>query len=325
MLVDYGQEAVKMSNEHRKLLVTGGAGFIGSHFVESAILKGYDVSVFDNLSSGRLENLSLCEANEHFRFVKGDIRHVNDVSDAVRSVDSVVHLAALVSVPESLERPRLTALTNSLGTLNLLDACVKRGVRRFVFASSCAVYGDPLHLPVSEDHPTVPLSLYAASKLAGEAYCDAFRASFGLETVCLRFFNVYGPRQREGPYAGVIVKFVERLLLEEAPTIFGDGSQTRDFVYVADVVDAVLSALDSESAVGEKINVGSGREVTVNELAEILAKIAGGMRKPVYENRREGEIFRSLADITKAQRLLSYSPKISLREGLARLVKATVA
>ena len=309
----------RMEERFKRILVTGGAGFIGSHFVEAALQKGLRVKVLDNLSSGRLDNLSSCLVDERLEFVEGDIRCASVVDTAAKGIDAVVNLAALVSVPNSIKEPKRTALTNSLGTLSLLEACVKNRIERFVYASSCAVYGNPRYLPIDEEHPTNPLSPYAASKLAGEAYCNAFTATYGLETVCLRLFNVYGLRQGGGPYAGVIVKFLERLKQGKAPVIFGDGSQTRDFVHVSDVVEALLLSLDCEG-VGERINVGSGRAVTINELAQLMMRITGKDMVPIYEARRDGEITYSEVNIAKAQSLLGYRPRVSLEEGLARII-----
>ncbi len=309
-----------MEGTFERILVTGGAGFIGSHLVEAILRDSFGVRVLDNLSSGNLANLSSCQKNERLELVKGDIRDKDVVGIAAKGVDAVVHLAALVSVPSSSKSPRKALLTNSLGTLNLLKTCVKNRVRRFVYASSCAVYGNPRYMPIDEEHPTNPLSPYAASKLAGEAYCGAFTATYGLETVCLRFFNVYGPRQTSGPYAGVIVKFLETLGRGEAPVIFGDGSQTRDFVYVGDVVEALLLAMSREDVAGERMNVGSGRAVTINEVAQLLMKMTCRDMVPIYEPRREGEIIHSEANIHKAERLLGYQPRISLEDGLSRVV-----
>lgn len=192
-------------------------------------------------------------------------------------------------------------------------------MKRFVFASSCAVYGNPKYVPIDEEHPLNPLSPYAASKLAGEAYCKAFTAAYGLETVCLRFFNVYGPRQSNGQYAGVIVKFIERLRRGQNPIIFGDGNQTRDFIYVHDVAEALLTALDSSGAVGETINIGSGKAVTINDLAQTLMKIVGKVMIPIYKEKREGEIAQSQANIAKAKRLLGFKPDVSLENGLNKI------
>lgn len=311
-----------MAEESETVLVTGGAGFIGSHFVDAALLKGHRVKILDNLSSGRLEHLSSCKGEGRLAFAKGDIRSKRNIANAIKGVDSVVHLAALVSVQASLKQPEETALTNSIGTLSLLEECVKRNVRRFVFASSCSVYGNPKYLPIDERHPTVPLSPYAASKLAGEAYCDAFSSSFGLSTVCLRFFNVFGTRQSSGPYAGVITKSLQRLALGDVPVIYGDGKQTRDFVYVEDVVQAIFGALQSENSDGEKINVGSGRAVTINEVVGALLKATGKQVDPVYENMPEGEILHSVANIEKAERLLDYHPRKQFEEGLREVAQA---
>lgn len=314
-----------MGNDCGRILITGGAGFIGSHFVEAALKRDYNVTVLDNLSSGKSCYLPSPPNDRDFRFVKGDIRRMSSIGEALEDVEKIVHLAALVSVPVSIREPRKTALINSLGTLNLLEASVKKHVKRVVFASSSAVYGDSKYLPIDEAHPTAPISPYAASKLAGEGYCNAFNATYGLETVCLRFFNVYGLRQSGGFYAGVILKFLERLGRGEAPIVFGDGSQTRDFVHVSDVVEALLSALNHGGVVGENINVGSGSKVTINELAQVLMRIAGKTITPIHKTKREGEIEHSEADIGKAVKLLGYRPKMSLEKGLTEMFSASIS
>lgn len=230
--------------------MTGGAGFIGSHTVDRLLSEGYEVIVLDSLRSGRLENLSQHADNGNFCFVRGDVRDSRLVKELVGNVDAVLSLAALVSVPESVADPVLAEDINVRGTLNLLRACVGSNVKRFVYASSCAIYGDAEKIPIAEDCSTAPMSPYGASKLAAEKEVYAFNEKFGLETVCLRYFNVYGPRQTYNQYSGVITQFLKRIE-ENAPlVIFGDGEQTRDFVYVEDVVEANLLALKCAMAVG---------------------------------------------------------------------------
>jgi UDP-glucose 4-epimerase len=227
-------------------------------------------------------------------------------------------------VPLSVKNPELTHSVNVEGTLNLLRASSDRGVRRFVFASSCAVYGEQKKFPIREDAPPKPLSPYAASKLAAEQDCLAFRDLGGLEAVCLRYFNVYGPRQIPGEYAGVMIKFLERIRASQPPTIYGDGKQTRDFVHVQDVVGATLLALERDSATGEVINIGTGRRVSINELCEIFLKTAGKTRiKPVHEAPHAGDIRHSWADISKARKLLGFEPKVPLEKGVKMLWEST--
>ena len=308
-----------------KALVTGGAGFIGSHLVDRLMEKGFEVTVLDNFSTGSLKNLSQHLGKANFHLIEGDIRNERDVKKALKDVDFVFHLAAIVSVELSIKNPILVNEVNVCGTLNLLEESLNSGVERFVYISSCAVYGNPIRLPIDEEHPTKPISPYGVSKLASENYCQVFHEIYGLETVSLRLFNVYGSRQAMGPYSGVITKFIDRLKDGKPPIIYGDGKQTRDFVYVQDVVDACLLSLNSKGCVGESINIGSGVETSISDLAEILIELFGlSDVKPKYAQPRAGDIRRSCASLNKAKRLLGYQPKISLREGLKRVVRCEV-
>jgi len=303
-----------------KVLVTGGAGFIGSHVVDRLMSEGNEVVVLDDLFSGRLDNIKRHLKEPGFRFVEGDIRQSRTVEGALGGVDAVVHEAAIVSVPLSIESPALTNEVNVLGTLNLLEASLKADVKRFVYASSCAVYGAASELPVNERAPPNPLSPYAGSKLAAEEHCKAFYKNHGIETVCLRYFNVYGPRQAAGEYAGVMVKFLERIRGGQPPIIFGDGEQTRDFIYVSDVVEATLLALHHPKAAGEVFNVGTGEAVTINQLCTLFLKALDRLDlKPVHEDAKPGDIRQSRADITKARQVLGFRPKVSLEDGIKRL------
>jgi nucleoside-diphosphate-sugar epimerase len=300
-----------------KVLVTGGAGFIGSHIVDKLMLEGHEVVVLDDLSSGNLKNIENHLDESGFRFMEGDIRQTRAVEKALDGVDAVIHEAAIVSVPLSIKNPALTNEVNIFGTLNLLEASLRAKVKRFVYASSCAVYGAVLELPINEDAPLRPLSPYASSKLAAEEHCKAFYENSGLETVRLRYFNVYGPRQAAGEYAGVMLKFLERIRGDQPPIIFGDGEQTRDFVHVSDVAEATLLALNRESAVGEVFNIGTGEVTTINRLCEIFLELTGKTHlKPIYANANPGDIRHSQADITKAVKLLGYRPKVSLERGV---------
>lgn len=305
-----------------KVLVTGGAGFIGSHLVDGLLARGHSVTVLDDLSSGTMDNLKTHKDKSSFQFIQGDIRDAGAVKRALAGVDAVIHEAAMISVPLSVKDPEFARSVNVDGTLTLLKASLGHGVKRFVFASSCAVYGEQVELPISENAPLQPLSPYASSKLSAEKNCLAFHEREGLETVCLRYFNVYGPRQTFGEYAGVMMKFFERLRSDQPPIIYGDGEQTRDFVYVSDVVDATLLALKHEGVAGEVINIGTGRGVNINELCEIFLKATGKSHfKPIHEAPRVGDIRHSRADITKARKLLGYGPKISLEEGVGKLLR----
>lgn len=305
-----------------RVLVTGGAGFIGSHLVDGLMSEGFDVVVLDDFSSGKRENLSVHFSEANFCLVEGDVRDKADVKKALEGVDIVFHLAAIVSVDFSVKNPLLVNEVNVGGTLNVLRESLKAGVKRFVYASSCAVYGEPVDLPVDEEQSTMPTSPYGVSKLAAEYYCRVFYGVYGFETVCLRFFNVYGSRQVIGPYSGVIMKFIDRLKRGEEPIIYGDGEQTRDFVFVGDVVDACLRAMKCKSCVGDVINVGAGVEVSINRLANVLTELFDLHNiKFVYAEPRAGDIRRSCADLGKAERMLGYKAKVSLREGLAMLLR----
>ncbi len=304
-----------------RTLVTGGAGFIGSHLVDRLIKEDYEVAVLDDFFSGKMENIKQHLDSGKFSLIKGDVRNLDDIKDAIRDADAVFHLAAIASVPISVENPLLVNDVNVKGTLNLLKASLEAHVERFIYASSCAVYGESRYLPLDEKHPTSPMSPYAASKLAAEYHCKVFYENYGLNTLCLRYFNVYGPRQVEGFYSGVIMQFVDRLEQGKPPIIYGDGEQTRDFVHVSDVVEANLLALDCQSS-GRVINVGSGRSTAINELARVLIGLSGrNDLKPMYMSPRRGDIRNSYADINKAKRELDYRPTVTLEEGLRTLLK----
>ncbi|MEM3055218.1 MAG: GDP-mannose 4,6-dehydratase, partial [Candidatus Bathyarchaeia archaeon] len=251
----------------------------------------------------------------------GDVRDVGLIRSLVGDVDSVVHLAALVSVPESFKDPALTFDINVNGTLNLLRACVDSGVKRFVYASSCAVYGNAEKLPIKEDAPVKPFSPYAVSKLEAERHALRFYQEFGLETVCLRYFNVYGPRQALNEYSGVITQFLNRIKNDMPLVIFGDGEQTRDYVHVEDVAKANLLALKGLGVAGEIFNIGTGVATSINRLASILLKFANKKHLKIeYCEAREGDIRHSVADISKAREKLGYNSKVSLEDGLRRLL-----
>jgi nucleoside-diphosphate-sugar epimerase len=305
------------------ILVTGGAGFIGSHIVDRLLDEGFEVRVLDNLSTGDEMNLAAHQNKKSFQFIEGDIRNCDLVEKTVKGVDAVIHEAALVSVTRSVENPLLSHEINLLGTVNLLKACKEAHVKRFVLASSCAVYGDTETLPNHENLEPKPLSPYAAHKLAAEKYAQKFYKVHGLETVSLRYFNVYGPRQKYGPYSGVISILINRLLNDEPPTIYGDGMQTRDFVNVKDVVEANMLALSKQEAVGEVFNISTGKAVTINKLTETIQKIMDKTNlEPVHAEARQGDIKHSYGDITKAKRKLGYKPKVQLEQGLNELIKS---
>ncbi len=298
-----------------RCLVTGGAGFIGSNLVERLVREGMQVRVLDNLSTGTLENLA--PFRRQIDFEQGDIRDFGMLQKVVSNVDLIFHQAAEVSVPRSVDDPLETAMINDLGTLHVLEAARRAEVKRVVFASSCAVYGDLPQFPKREDMATSPLSPYAASKLHGETYAQVYSDLYGLETVCLRYFNVYGPKQDPtSPYSGVISIFMHKAVRGELPTIYGDGEQYRDFVYVADVVRANLRAAYRKGITGEVVNVGTGRSVAINQLWKSVAKLAGVAGDPLKVAARSGDIRESIADISRARAILDYEPKYSFLEGL---------
>jgi len=307
---------------YSKILVTGGAGFIGSHLVDRLLTEGFDVTVIDNLSTGQRGNIAHHKDGKDFHFIEGDIRDTALIKKVVTNVDAVFHEAALVSVPRSVENPLSTNEVNVSGTLNLLKTSTDARVRKFVYASSSSVYGETKTLPKHENLTLHPISPYAVSKLAAENYVRAYYKVYGLDTCCLRYFNVYGPRQTYGPYSGVIPIFVNRLLRGEPPLIYGDGTQTRDFTYVQDVVEANMLALTEKGATGEVFNIATGNQTTINQLATMLQQIMNQTNlRPVHANPRSGDIKHSYADVAKAKKLLQFNPKISLKNGLTKLVK----
>ena len=299
----------------KKCLVTGGAGFIGSNLTERLLGDGVQVRVLDSLTSGFMENLEPFLGNIEFK--QGDVRDIDTLQEIMVGVEVVFHQAAVVSVPQSVEDPIETAMVNDLGTLHVLEAAHRAGVRRVVFASSCAVYGDLPHLPKKETMETRPLSPYAASKLHGETYASLYSDLYGLDVVCLRYFNVYGPKQDPtSPYSGVISIFMDRAVRGELPTIYGDGEQFRDFVYVADVVQANLLAAYRDNIAGAVINIGTGSSVTVNSLWKNISQFAGVEGEVERAKERPGDIRESIADISRARELLAYEPHYSFEEGL---------
>ena len=302
-----------------KVLVTGGAGFIGSHVVDRLVREGYEVRVLDNLTTGKLENIQGHLSSDKIEFVKGDIRDLSTVKESLENIDAVIHFAALVSVPLSIENPNLTFDINLLGTLNLLRSSVEKNINRFVFISSCAVCGDPKLLPVTEETPANPISPYAESKLIGERYCQGFSERDLLQTVILRFFNVYGPRQGKNDYSGVITRFADLAKNKSPLTIYGDGLQTRDFVNVTDIAEAVLASVKNSHASGI-FNIGSGKPTTINELAQTILQLAGVEMEIRHKECRAGDIRDSYADISKARKFLGFEPKVSLKDGLKILL-----
>jgi nucleoside-diphosphate-sugar epimerase len=300
-------------------LVTGGAGFIGSHLAEELVRRGHRVRVADSLITGKRSNLAHVGNVE---FLQGDLADPDVATRAAQGVDYVLHQAAIPSVPRSVKDPITSNKANVDATLNILVAARDAGVRRVVFAGSSSAYGDSPTLPKHEEMPTRPLSPYALQKVVGEQYLKMFTTLYGLETVSIRYFNVFGPRQDpSSPYSGVISVFATALLEGRSPTIYGDGEQTRDFTYVANVVDGVLRACDAPDASGEIINVATGGRISLNTLFEEMRRLIGADVKPVYAEFRQGDVRDSQADIAKAQRLLGYAPSVSFEDGLRLTVE----
>jgi nucleoside-diphosphate-sugar epimerase len=299
-------------------LVTGGAGFIGSHLAEELVGRGHRVRVADSLVTGKRSNLDHIKDVE---FLEGDVSDLAFARRAVAGCDYVLHQAALPSVPRSVKDPLTSNKANVDGTLNMLIAARDARVRRFVFAGSSSAYGDTPTLPKHEGMPTNPQSPYALQKIIGEQYLQLFTRLYGLETVSIRYFNVFGPRQDPGsPYSGVISVFATALLQERPPTIFGDGEQTRDFTYVANVVDGVLRACEAPEASPLVINVATGGRISLNRLFETMRRLIGVNVQPNYAGSREGDVRDSQADISLARRVLGYEPLVSFEDGLKRTV-----
>jgi len=306
-----------------KVLVTGGAGFIGSHLVERLVHEGTEITVLDNLTTGREENLKRVITEDNIHFVRGDIRDPEIVSRCLKGVDRVVHLAAIASVSYSSKNPAETHDVNIEGTLNILRACKEHNVAKMIYASSCAVYGEPVFLPVTENHRLSATSPYAQSKISAEAYCKLFREEHGLSTVCLRAFNVYGARQHNSDYGGVITHFMSQLSKQRPPIIYGDGEQSRDFIHVDDIVQALMEVLRSPNGTSRTYNLGSGKATSINQVARILEHLFGNDElRPIYAGERAGDVRHSQADISKAKRELGFEPLISLEEGLGKLVRS---
>ena len=302
------------------VLITGGAGFIGSNIVGVLVKDGYSVKILDNFSSGTKENTHSIKGE--IETIDADITDKDTVKKVMSGVDYVLHQAALPSVPRSIKDPVTTNAVNVDGTLNILNAARNSGVKRVVFASSSSVYGDNEAPLKSELLKPSPISPYGVSKLAGEYYCRVFYKVYGLETVCLRYFNVYGPNQNpDTQYAAVIPKFITSIMNDKPPTIYGDGKQSRDFTFVKDVVNANILAMKARGAAGKVFNIAAGKRTTINELVSILDNILGKDIVSEHTEPREGDIKHSLADISLAKKILGYEPKYTLEEGLKETVK----
>lgn len=303
-----------------RALVTGGAGFIGSHIATALVDRGDQVVVLDNLSTGKQQNLEHLQGR--IRFIQGELQDREAVKEALQGAEVVFHQAALASVPRSVATPLDTHDACVTGTLNLLDLARAAGVRRVIYAGSSSAYGDQPFQSKRETDLPLPLSPYAAAKLAGEYYLQAFTATYGLETVTIRYFNVFGPRQDpNSEYSAVIPKFVTAVLRGERPTIYGDGTQSRDFTYIDNVVSGNLAAADAPNVAGRVINVACGEQFSLLQLMDSINRVLGTNIQPLFAERRAGDIKSSLADISLAQQLLEYQPLVTFDEGLRRSIK----
>jgi len=305
-----------------KYLVTGGAGFIGSNIVKKLLENGEKVRVLDNFATGKRENLFPFRDNKNFKLHESDLRSFHIVRNAVKGVDYILHQGALPSVPRSINDPITTNDTNILGTLNILEAAKEFGVKRVVYASSSSVYGNSEKLPKIEDMPVAPLSPYAISKYTAERYCQVYYRIYGLETICLRYFNIFGPGQDPtSQYSAVIPKFVKLMKEDKQPVIYGDGTQSRDFTYVDNVVEANLLACTAKNVAGEVFNIACGKRYTVLQLAEIINKILGKNIDPVFEKERVGDVRHSQAKIEKAKKMLGFKVVCGFEKGLRKLIR----
>jgi len=309
---------VRMSN----VLVTGGAGFIGSNLTEALLQRGHFVRVLDDFSTGKRENLIFDKKFPSLEIVEGDIREFSTCQKAVKGIEYVFHQAALPSVQRSIEDPETSNAVNVGGTLNILLAAKETGVKRVIYASSSSVYGDTPALPKHEEMPSNPLSPYALQKYIGEQYCRLFYQLYGLDTISLRYFNIFGPKQDPNSlYSAVIPKFIDALLQGRPPIIFGDGEQSRDFTYIENVVQANLLAMSAEHLHGEAINIACGKRISLNQLLNVLKEILGSKLSPIYQEPRKGDVKHSLADICKGKEILNYEPTVGIEIGLEKTVE----
>jgi len=300
-----------------QVLVTGGAGFIGSYVVEELVHLGKDVVVLDNFRSGKRENLAAVA--ERVKIVDGDIRSIDTLDRVMRGVQTIYHMA-VEPLTIGLNDPFLMDAVNSTGTLNVLYVAHKHRVQRFNYISSSEVYGTAQHVPMDENHPLNPYTTYAASKIAGEAYTRSFHHCYGMDYTLIRPFNAYGPRHRTDSYGAVIFQFLQRYLSGRQPIIHGTGNQTRDLTFVKDSAQGIVMAGESDRLINEAINIGTGAEISVNQIARIMADVLGKDVEPKYEKERPGDVMRHLADISKAQKVIGFQPKYSFMEGIKETV-----
>jgi nucleoside-diphosphate-sugar epimerase len=305
-----------------KVLVTGGAGFIGSNLTEDLLKRGHFVRILDNFSTGKRENLIFDKAYPSLEIVEGDIRNLSTCQKAVQGMEYVFHQGALPSVQRSVEDPETSNAVNAGGTMNILLAAKDKGVKRVIYASSSSIYGDTPTLPKHEEMPSHPLSPYALQKYIGEQYCRLFYQLYGLETISLRYFNIFGPKQDPNSlYSAVIPKFIDALLQGRPPIIFGDGEQSRDFTYIENVVQANVLAMSAEHLHGEAVNIACGERISLNQLFNVLKEILGSELSPIYQEPRKGDVRHSLADIHKGREIIHYEPKVGVKIGLKKTVE----
>jgi UDP-glucose 4-epimerase len=305
-----------------KVLVTGGAGFIGANLTEALLKRGHQVRILDNFSTGKRENLVFDESYPSLEIIDGDICDLNLCQRAMKDIEYVFHQAALPSVQRSIEDPLTSHSVNVGGTLNILLAAKNAGVKRLIYASSSSVYGDTPTLPKREEMPPNPLSPYALQKYVGEQYSRLFYQLYGFETISLRYFNIFGPKQDPNSiYSAVIPRFIDLLLQGRPPVIFGDGEQSRDFTYIDNVVQANLLAMSKEQLNGEVVNIACGKRTSLNQLLNILKHILGSKVSPVYQGSRKGDVKHSLADINKGKQFLNYEPQVEIEIGLKKTVE----
>jgi UDP-glucose 4-epimerase len=306
----------------KRILITGGAGFIGSHLAEDLIKDGYSVKIMDDFSSGNVVNILSLFNSRRFKFVRGSVTDKELVRNATADIDVIFHLAAQIHVDRSIIEPKYTFEANTLGALNILDAALENNVELVVYASSSEVYGTAKYIPMNEDHPLNPASPYAASKVAADRLCFAYYNTYKLPIVIVRCFNTYGPRQRDTGYAAVIPKFIKRVLSGIPPLIYGDGTQTRDYMYIKDAVHAYKLVLKAyENVVGKAINFGTGREISILELANKILSLCGNNTGLIHVSPRPGEIQRLCADISLAKKELDFEPKYTIEKGLEEFTK----
>jgi UDP-glucose 4-epimerase len=309
---------VRMSN----VLVTGGAGFIGSNLTEALLQRGHFVRILDDFSTGKRENLIFDKAYPSPEIIEGNIRDLSTCQKAIKGTEYVFHQAALPSVQRSIEDPETSNAVNVGGTLNVLLAAKETGVKRVIYASSSSIYGDTPTLPKHEEMPSNPLSPYALQKYIGEQYCRLFYQLYSLDTISLRYFNIFGPKQDPNSlYSAVIPKFIDALLQGRPPIIFGDGEQSRDFTYIENVVQANLLAMSAEHLHGEAINIACGKRISLNQLLNVLKEILGSKLSPIYQEPRKGDVKHSLADICKGKEILNYEPTVGIEIGLEKTVE----